>query len=95
MTDTRFIGASTAADRILINPNPVVTVNLSPGEIADVPMAEKEIIPGKLIQTVVRDFHIKVDTCTAPVTLRQYTYVTATSPETDDMGAVFGDPIWL
>lgn len=53
------------------------------------------MIPGKLIQAVVRDFHIKVNTCTGPVNLRQYTYVTATSPETDDMGAVFGDPTWL
>lgn len=80
---------------ILLNPNPVVTINLTPGEVAEVPLAEKEMIPGKLIQTVVRDYHIKVNTCTGPVTLRQYTYVTATSPETDDMGAVFGDPTWL
>lgn len=80
---------------ILLNPNPVVTINLTPGEVADVPLAEKGMLPGKLIQTVVRDYHIKVNTCTGPVTLRQYTYVTATSPETDDMGAVFGDPTWL
>ncbi|MEV4128572.1 MspA family porin [Nocardia sp. NPDC049707] len=80
---------------ILVNPNPVVTLNLQAGEVAEVELAEKEMIPGKLIQIVVRDFHIKVDTCTGPVTLRQFAYVYATSPEVDDSGAVFGDPTWL
>ncbi|WP_433685813.1 MspA family porin [Nocardia sp. CA-119907] len=80
---------------ILVNPNPVVTLNLNPGEIAEVPLAEKEMIPGTLIQTVVRDFHIKVDACTGPVTLRQFAYVYAVSPEVDDSSAVFGDPTWL
>ncbi|MEV6429729.1 MspA family porin [Nocardia sp. NPDC051463] len=79
----------------LLNPNPVVTLNLTPGEVAEVPVAEKDMIPGKLIQTVVRDFHLKVNTCTGPVAIRQFTYVIASSPEVDDMGAVFGDPTWL
>ncbi|MGY4102177.1 MspA family porin [Nocardia sp. R16R-3T] len=80
---------------VFVNPNPVVTVNLQAGEVAEVALAEKDMIPGKLIQTVVRDFHIKVNTCTGPVTLRQFAYVYASSPEVDDSGAVFGDPTWL
>ncbi|WP_406237939.1 MspA family porin [Nocardia sp. NBC_01009] len=80
---------------LLLNPNPIVTLNLTPGEVAEVAMTEKDMIPGKLIQTVIRDFHLKINTCTGPVSIRQFTYVIATSPEVDDMGAVFGDPTWL
>ncbi|WP_245746149.1 MspA family porin [Nocardia altamirensis] len=77
------------------NPNPLATLNLSPGEVGEIALAEKEMIPGKLIQVSVRDFHIKVNSCTGPVMIRQYAYVDAKSPEVDDSGAVFGDPTWL
>ncbi|MFI6216157.1 MspA family porin [Nocardia brasiliensis] len=77
------------------NPNPVATLNISPGEVGEIAIAEKEMIPGKLIQLSVRDFHIRVNSCTGPVTLRQYAYVDSKSPEVDDSGAVFGDPTWL
>ncbi|WP_433663524.1 MspA family porin [Nocardia sp. CA-128927] len=78
-----------------VNPNPVATLNLAPGEVGEVAIAEKDMIPGKLIQLSFRDFHIKVNSCTGPVTLRQYAYVDYKSPEVDDSGAVFGDPTWL
>lgn len=77
------------------NPNPVATLNLSPGEVAEVQVSDKDMIPGKLIVLSVRDFHIKVNSCTGPVTLRQFAYVDMKSPEVDDSGAVFGDPTWL
>lgn len=77
------------------NFGPVATVNLLPGEITDVPIQEKAMITGKNIQLITRDFHIRVNACTGPVTLRQYTYVQVNSPEVDDSGAVFGDPTWF
>ncbi|MFI9510872.1 MspA family porin [Nocardia sp. NPDC052566] len=89
-TPDLVIGATPSA-----NPNPVFTINLSPGEVTEVALMEKDIIPGKLIQLSIRDYHIKVNSCTGPVTLRQYTYADVKSPEVDDSGAVFGDPTWL
>ncbi|WP_240771754.1 MspA family porin [Nocardia sp. CS682] len=77
------------------NPNPVATLNLAPGDVGEVAIAEKDMIPGKLIQLSFRDFHIKVNSCTGPVTIRQYAYVEYKSPEVDDSGAVFGEPTWL
>ncbi|MRH90041.1 hypothetical protein GFY24_21800 [Nocardia sp. SYP-A9097] len=44
---------------------------------------------------VIRDFHISVNQCAGPVSIRQYTYLYAKSAEVDDSGAVFGDPTWL
>ncbi|WP_245677959.1 MspA family porin [Nocardia acidivorans] len=81
----------------VIGPNVQVplSVNLSPGEVKDVPVAEKDLMPGKEVQIVIRDFHIAVNQCTGPVAIRQYTYLYAKSAEVDDSGAVFGDPTWL
>ncbi|MGW4356275.1 MspA family porin [Nocardia sp. NPDC004582] len=82
---------------VIIGPNIEVplSVNLAPGEVKDVPVADKDLLPGKTVQIVVRDFHIVVNQCAGPVSIRQYTYAYAKSPETDDSGAVFGDPTWL
>ncbi|WP_378739469.1 MspA family porin [Nocardia brasiliensis] len=77
------------------NPDPVATLNLAPGDVGEVAIAEKEMVPGKLVYLSFRDFHIKVNSCTGPVTIRQYAYVDFKSPEVDDSGAVFGDPTWL
>ncbi|MVU82084.1 hypothetical protein GPX89_33205 [Nocardia sp. ET3-3] len=81
----------------IIGPNIQVpmTINLSPGEVKDLEVATKDLIPGKQVQVIVRDFHIAVNQCAGPVSIRQYTYVYAKSAETDDSGAVFGDPTWL
>ncbi|MGN2640303.1 MspA family porin [Nocardia takedensis] len=74
---------------------PVATLNLNPGQVTDVAMMEKTMVPGKQINLGVRDYHIRVNSCTGPVTLRQYTYVYLESEDTDDSGAVFGDSTWL
>lgn len=78
-----------------LNVGPVATVNLNPGEVGEVLMMEKTMVPGKTIHLGVRDFHIRVNSCTGPVTLRQFTYVSFESEDADDSGAVFGDPTWL
>ncbi|WP_067545839.1 MspA family porin [Nocardia crassostreae] len=80
---------------LAINPNPVATLNLNAGEVKEVPLAEKEVAPGITATTVIRDFHIVVNQCTGPVTIRQYAYLYAKSAEIDDSGAVFGHPTWL
>ncbi|AYF75629.1 hypothetical protein D7D52_19230 [Nocardia yunnanensis] len=81
----------------VIGPNIQVpmSVNLAPGEVKDLEVATKDLLPGKQVQIIVRDFHIAVNQCAGPVSIRQYTYVYAKSAETDDSGAVFGDPTWL
>ncbi len=77
------------------NPNPVATLNLSAGEVKEVPVGEKEIVPGTVGTIVIRDFHIIVNQCTGPVAIRHYTYLYTKSPEVDDSGAVFGESTWL
>ncbi|MFE3195390.1 MspA family porin [Nocardia sp. NPDC059240] len=81
----------------IIGPNIQVpmSVNLAPGEVKDIAVADKDLIPGKQVQIIIRDFHIAVNQCAGPVSIRQYTYIYAKSAETDDSGAVFGDPTWL
>ncbi|WP_405497949.1 MspA family porin [Nocardia sp. NBC_00511] len=81
----------------IIGPNIQVpmSVNLAPGEVKDVPVADKDLMPGKEVSIVIRDFHITVNSCTGPVAIRQYTYIYVKSAETDDSGAVFGDSTWL
>ncbi|WP_280267624.1 MspA family porin [Nocardia wallacei] len=88
-------GAQTPIPHALVDANPVATINLNPGEVKEVAVAEKEIIPGKNVQIVTRDFHIVVNACSGPVTIRQFTYLYAKSAEVDDSGAVFGESTWL
>lgn len=65
-----------------------LSVDLAPGGVKDVPVADKELLPGKTVQIVVRDFHIAVNQCAGPVSIQLYAYMYAKSPETDDSGAV-------
>lgn len=90
-------GPNSAPSLALIGPNIQVpmSINLSPGEVKDIAVADKELMPGKEVQIVIRDFHIAVNQCTGPVAIRQYTYLYAKSAEVDDSGAVFGDSTWL
>ncbi|WP_185757086.1 MspA family porin [Nocardia bhagyanarayanae] len=82
--------------QVAVDPGPVLILTLSPGEVKDVLIGEpKEIIPDTTVQIITRDYHIAVNNCAGPVTIRQFTYVYARSPEVDDSGAVFGDPISL
>ncbi len=74
---------------------PIVSMSLAPGEVKEVPLGEKEMAPGHVVQIVIRDFHLTVNQCSGPVTLRQYAYLYAKSADVDDSGAVFGDPTWL
>ncbi|GAB2704809.1 MspA family porin [Nocardia thraciensis] len=88
-------GAQTPIPHALGDLGPVATVNLTPGEVKELAVAEKELIPGKDVQIVTRDFHIVVNACSGPVAIRQFTYLYAKSAEVDDSGAVFGESTWL
>lgn len=79
----------------LLEPAPIVTMDLMPGQVWDVPMAEKQLVPGKPATSTVRDFHIVVNHCTGPVSIREYAYVYVGTEDSDDSGAVFGDSTWL
>ncbi|NNH72112.1 MspA family porin [Nocardia uniformis] len=74
---------------------PVFTATMGPGQVADVKLSEKQIVPGDTAMVITRDFHVVVNGCTGPVTLRQYTNLLVKSPLVDDSGSVFGDPTWL
>ncbi|MFF2392141.1 MspA family porin [Nocardia sp. NPDC058114] len=81
---------------IAIDPGLFLELDLQPGDITNVDIGDgKPLIPGKTVQIVTRDFHIKVDNCIGPATIRQYTYVLTKTPEVDDSGAVFGEPTTL
>lgn len=95
VTSAEPLGLNPANPTLTVDPGPLATVNLTPGEIKEIPVAEKEIAPGVTGTIMVRDFHIVVNSCTGPVSIRQYTYLYTKSAEVDDSGAVFGDPTWL
>lgn len=81
---------------IAVDPGLFLELELQPGDITNVDIGDgKALIPGKTVRIVTRDFHIKVDNCAGPATIRQYTYVQTRTPEVDDSGAVFGEPTTL
>ncbi|MGW4365257.1 MspA family porin [Nocardia takedensis] len=81
---------------ITVDPGPFAELELAPGDITNIDLTEgKALIPGKTVQIIIRDFHIKVDSCAGPVTIRQYTSIQTRTPELDDSGAVFGEPLKL
>ncbi|MFI5781498.1 MspA family porin [Nocardia sp. NPDC051570] len=88
-------GAQSGLPQVQAEFQPIVSMSLAPGEVKEIPVGEKEMAPGRVVQIVIRDFHLTVNQCSGPVTIRQYAYVYARSADVDDSGAVFGDPTWL
>ncbi|TLF82340.1 MspA family porin [Nocardia cyriacigeorgica] len=70
-------------------------LSITPGKIVDVEVGEKALTPGGPGYLVSRDFHLLVQGCGGPLTIRAYTKITADSPAVTGNGAVFGDPIVL
>ncbi|MGX1807819.1 MspA family porin [Nocardia sp. NPDC055321] len=95
VTSAEPLGLNPDNPTFSVDPGPLATINLTPGEVKEIPIAEKDLAPGVMGTIMIRDFHIVVNACTGPVTIRQYTYLYAKSAEVDDSGAVFGDPTWL
>lgn len=85
-----------AIPHVTVDPGPNLMLQVKPGDVKDVLVGNpKNLIPGKTVRIVTRDLHIAVDGCIGPVTIREFTYVYAKTPEVDDSGAVFGDPVSL
>jgi hypothetical protein len=72
-----------------------VNLAITPGVIEDVSLGEKPLAPGTTGSIVSHDFHLSVKNCGGPLTIRPYSMITASSPDTDATGAVFGDPAVL
>ncbi|MCM6773280.1 MspA family porin [Nocardia sp. CDC159] len=88
-------GSQSGLPQVQVQAQPIISLSLAPGEVKEVPLGEKEMAPGRTVQIVIRDFHLTVNQCSGPVTLRHYAYVYTRSQDVDDSGAVFGDPTWL
>ncbi|MBB5914721.1 hypothetical protein BJY24_003588 [Nocardia transvalensis] len=72
-----------------------VNLSLGPGKITEVKVGEKALTPGDTAYLVSRDFHVMVQGCGGPLTVRAYSIIEVSSPAVDGNGAVFGDPIVL
>jgi hypothetical protein len=72
-----------------------LSFSLTPGEIADIEVGEKELQPGTTGYYYTRDAHIDVANCGGPLTIRGYSIIEIDTPEVGASGAVFTDPITL
>ncbi|WP_169813194.1 MspA family porin [Nocardia jejuensis] len=73
-----------------------ILATIAPGKIVDVVAGEQDL-PGNgtLGYLVNQDFHLMVNGCGGPLTLRPYTLITAKADGDGGTGAVYGDPITL
>ncbi|WP_328387274.1 MspA family porin [Nocardia sp. NBC_00416] len=75
--------------------SPGYTVGIEPGEVIDVPLVDKEIVPGVPGRVVYHDVHLVVNGCIGPAVIRQYTEIQMKSDAVDERGVVYGDPLWI
>ncbi|WP_019932916.1 MspA family porin [Nocardia sp. BMG111209] len=68
-------------------------LSISPGKIKDVVIDAKTLTPDRTATVVSHDFHLWAHHCGGPLTIRPYSMITVSSPDTDASGAVFGDPM--
>ncbi|MCP2289229.1 MspA family porin [Nocardia amikacinitolerans] len=72
-----------------------VDLSLTPGKVVDVPVGEKELLPGSTGYVFSRDRRVHVEDCAGPLTVQAYAIITAETPEVTAEGAVFGDPFTM
>lgn len=72
-----------------------IDLSIVPGKVQPFEVGTKELPPGSTGYFVSRDFHVSVQDCGGPLTIRSYTIVEAESPEVSGREAVYGDPIFL
>ncbi|MFI6776076.1 MspA family porin [Nocardia sp. NPDC050412] len=70
-----------------------LSVDLKPGTVADVQLGEKKLVNGIRAAAISRDFHLVLNGCIGPASIRAYNTVVVESPQVSDGGAVFGDPV--
>ncbi|MEU6560476.1 MspA family porin [Nocardia nova] len=74
---------------------PSVQVNVAPGSVSDVPLLKKEAVTGVPARITMRDIHLVVNGCIGPAVVRQYTLMQLHTDSLDDVGVVYGDPLWI
>ncbi|MBH0777502.1 MspA family porin [Nocardia bovistercoris] len=65
------------------------------GAIEQIEVATKPLSGGGIGYAMSRDFHLKVEGCGGPLSIRPYTRIEVESPEVNGNGAVYGDVIVL
>ncbi|MFC8525774.1 MspA family porin [Nocardia sp. NPDC057227] len=71
------------------------SVSVRPGTIAEVPLAKKDVVAGASARINMRDVHLVINGCIGPAVIRQYTTMQVYTDQISDMGAVYGDPLWI
>ncbi len=70
-------------------------LDITPGVIQDIEIGSKDLVGGTTGYVMSHDFHLMVEGCGGPLTIRPYTKIEVDSPETSANGAVYGDIIVL
>lgn len=74
---------------------PTVSVNVAPGSVSDVPLLKKDAVSGVPARINMRDIHLVVNGCIGPAVVRQYALMQLHTDSLDDVGVVYGDPLWI
>ncbi|MGV9612390.1 MspA family porin [Nocardia xishanensis] len=72
-----------------------IDLSMTPGKVQPFEVGTKDLPPGSTGYLISRDFHVAVQDCGGPLTIRSYTIVEARSSEVSGREAVYGDPIFL
>lgn len=70
-------------------------VSVLPGQVVDVPLVEKTIVPGVPGRVSYHDVHLVINGCIGPAVVRQYAEIQMKSDAVDERGVVYGDPLWI
>ncbi|WP_084513470.1 MspA family porin [Nocardia mikamii] len=57
--------------------------------------AEEGAVSGVPARIVMRDIHLVVNGCIGRAVVRQYTLMQLHTDSLDDVGVVYGDPLWI
>ncbi|MEU0541322.1 MspA family porin [Nocardia sp. NPDC005978] len=77
------------------NFGPVAELTLVPGTVETIKIAEIDMEPGQVAEMQIDDFHIVVNACAGPATLRQYTAVVSKTTGRLASAVVYGDSTWM
>ncbi|MFE7796181.1 MspA family porin [Nocardia sp. NPDC057440] len=72
-----------------------IDLSITPGKIEKFEVGTKVLPSDSTGYLISRDFHLLVQNCGGPLTIRSYTIIEAQSPEADGRDAIYGDPIFL
>ncbi|WP_458686024.1 MspA family porin [Nocardia tengchongensis] len=70
-------------------------LTIAPGAMKEIKLGEKQLPGADTGYIVNHDYHLAVDGCGGPLTIKSYTVIEATSPAADAADWIMGDPITL